>query len=325
MISPVIYSTGSYLPEKVVRNEDLTHFPPSSLKHIAEMTGVLSRRHADPAMSTSDLAIEAARNCLDKCNFPADQVDGIVLSTSSPDRIQPATATRVQHELGAGRAFAFDINSVCSGSTFGICLAGSLIKSGTCRNLLLIAAEMYTKILYKRDFTTYPLFGNGAGAILIKAADSSRGVLHSCMGTNGGGRDVICIPGGGTMLPFEQLETPRAAYFQMSGKAVYEFAVEEGSKVIFQLLDETGIQREEVRKFVCHQANINILKAISEKIGAPFDKFYVNLDRYGNTASASVLIGLDELISRGDVSEGDLVVTVAFGGGLSWGANLIRI
>jgi len=325
MKNSVIFSTGSYLPEAVVPNEQLTHFPPSSIKLIAEKTGILSRRVASDAECTSDLAIQAAHRCLQKVNFPAGRIQAIVLSTSSPDRMQPATATRVQHKLGAVNAFAFDINSVCSGSTFGICMADALIKSGKFENVLFIASEMYSKILYKKDFCTFPLFGDGAGAILFQAGNSDRGVCHSCLRTDGSSGDAICVPGGGTMLPFEKMTRPRMAYFKMNGTAVFEFAADKGTEIVLQLLKEAGAALEEIDWFISHQANINIIETIASRLGVPKEKFVVNLNRYANTASASVLVALDEAISGNMIREGDLVVTSAFGGGLSWGANLIRI
>ncbi len=320
-----ILATGSYLPHHIVRNEDLTQFPPTTTKLIALKTGVLSRRQADAHQCTSDLALEAAQRCLAKSDFPPERIQGIIVSTSSPDRMQPATATAVQHRLGAVNAFAFDINSVCSGSVYGISLADALILSGRYDAILLIASEVYSRILNKKDFSTYPYFGDGAGAILFHASNAEKGVLHSCLRTDGSGRDVICVPGGGTMLPFDQIERPEAAQFRMKGKAVFEFAVSQGTAVIRQLVEEADVDLEAIQGFICHQANINIIQALSTNLDIAVDKFFVNLDKYGNTASASVLIALDEAIAAGHVGPGDLVVTCAFGGGLSWGANLIRL
>jgi 3-oxoacyl-[acyl-carrier-protein] synthase-3 len=326
MKNAVIHSTGSYVPETVVTNEELTQFSPEARNMIKVKTGVTARRHAAESACTSDLAILAARFCLQKIDFPPENVEGIVVSTSSPDRMQPATATRVQHELGAKNAFAFDMNSVCSGGSFGVVLADSLIRSGNYETILFVASEMYSKILNPRDFSTYPFFGDGAGAVLFRAESAdSRGVLRSSLATDGGGRDVICVPGGGTMLPYEKMTSPRSAYFRMKGAEVLAFSIDKGPKVILKLLGEAGVDAADVKCFICHQANINILEKISERIGVPMDRFFVNLDRYGNTASASVLIALDEAISQGVVARGDLVVLATFGGGLSWGANLIRL
>ena len=320
-----IKATGSYIPEHTIHNEDLQQFPEAAKLLITQKTGVFSRRHAAPSQCTSDLALEAARRCLGRLDFPVEKIEAIVLSTSSPDRIQPATATRLQFMLGARNAFAFDINSVCSGSAYGIALASAMIRSGTCANVLFTAAEAYSKILNPKDFSTYPYFGDGAGAILFAADGKDTGVLNSILGTDGGGSDTICVPGGGTMLPFNCMADPKAAYFQMKGRDVFTFAVAKGTEVIAQLLDKNGIAADDVSCFICHQANINIILKIAEQLGVEEDKFYMNLFRYGNTASASVLIALDEALIRGIIAPNDLVVTAAFGGGLSWGANLIRI
>lgn len=326
MRNSVIISTGRYLPERVIFNEDLTQFPASSLKLITQKTGVVSRRYAAEDQCTSDLAIEAGRICLEKAGFPARQLDMIILSTASPDRVQPATATRVQDHLGAKRAFAFDINSSCSGSTSGIFLADSLIRSGRCENILLLAAEMHTRIVNRKDFATWPYFGDGSGAILFGVGDSStRGVLHSVLRTDGSGCDVAHIPGGGTMLPFDKMHDPASAYLKMSGRAVYDFALHRGSEIIGELVEEAGVSLEDIHCLIPHQANVNIIRKIAEIVGVPADRFFVDLDRYGNTGSASVLIALDDAISQGVISEGDLIITVCFGGGLSWAANLIRI
>jgi 3-oxoacyl-[acyl-carrier-protein] synthase-3 len=325
MYNAVIEATGSYIPEHTVHNEDLEQFPDLAKMLISQKTGVFCRRHAEYSQCTSDLALEAARRCLDRINFPANEVEAIVLSTSSPDRIQPATATRLQYLLGAGNAFAFDINSVCSGSTYGIALSNAIIRSGTCRNVLFTAAEAYSKILNPKDFSTYPYFGDGAGAILFQADDAKHGVLQSILKTDGGGNNIICVPAGGTMQPFDRITDTKATYFHMKGRDVYNFAVSKGTESITQLLDHAGLTADSVKCFICHQANINIILQIADNLQVDTDKFYINLFRYGNTASASVLIALDEALVRGTIVPGDLVVTAAFGGGLSWGANLIRI
>lgn len=320
-----IMSTGSYLPGKIIHNESFEQFPDSAKVLISQKTGVFSRRAAEEDQCTSDLAVLAARKCLARIGFPPEKVAGIVVSTSSPDRIQPATATRVQHLLGAVNAFAFDINSVCSGSTYGIALADALIRSGQCDNLLFVAAEVYSKILNKSDFTTYPYFGDGAGALFFQPTDTPAGVQHSILKTDGGGNDIISVPGGGTMTPFERMENPKDAYFRMKGKTVFEFAVSKGADIIRELTDAAGVALPEIRCLICHQANVNIIIKIAETLEIDIGRFYLNLFRYGNTASASVPIALDEAIIRGHLEPGDLAATVAFGGGLSWGANLIRL
>jgi 3-oxoacyl-[acyl-carrier-protein] synthase-3 len=326
MRNAVITSTGSYLPETVVSNEDLKQFPQEAIHLIGEKTGVFFRRVASDKECTSDLAVQAAIACLDKIAYSAEGVEGIILATSSPDRMQPATAARVQHIIGAKKAFAFDINSVCSGSTFGIAMADALIKSGYCENILLVASEVYSKIMNRKDFSSYPFFGDGAGAVLFQAGDASDvGVLHSCLRTDGSGSDTISVPAGGTMLPFGKMTNTRSAFFRMKGIDVFNFAVGKGSEIILQLLKDADVDISDIKCFVCHQANANIIHKIAGILAVSVDRFFMNLSSYGNTAAASVLIALDEAISKDVIAKGDLVVTVSFGGGLSWGANLIRI
>ena len=326
MRNAVIASTGSYLPETVVSNEDLKQFPQEAIKLIGEKTGVFYRRMASDKECTSDLAVQAAIACLDRIAYSPEMVEGILLATSSPDRMQPATAARLQHIIGAKKAFAFDINSVCSGSTFGIAMANALIKSGYCENILLVASEVYSKIMNRKDFSSYPFFGDGAGAVLFQAGDTSgEGVLHSCLRTDGRGSDTISVPAGGTMLPFAKMTKTRSAFFRMKGIDVFNFAVDKGSEIILQLLKDADADINDIKCFVCHQANANIIHKIAGILAVSADRFFMNLSSYGNTAAASVLIALDEAISTSVIAKGDLVVTVSFGGGLSWGANLIRI
>lgn len=319
----VILATGSYAPARVVTNAELVQFPANALPLIEAKTGIRSRHYAAADECTSDLAIKAARRCLDKAGTPAEQVDAIIVATSSPDRIQPATATRVQHELGATRAFAFDINSVCSGAVYGVYLADMMLRSGTCRNVLLVAAELYSRFLNPDDFSTYPYFGDGAGAVLFGVTDNdARGVIGSVLKSDGAGADAVQIPAGGSRLSTANASR-RDCFFQMDGKSVYAFATKRAPEVIQELLDGVGIDKSAVRFVITHQANINIIKEISTRTGIAFDRFVVNLDRYGNTAGASILLALDELFESGQVADGDLILTAGFGGGLSWGANLI--
>jgi 3-oxoacyl-[acyl-carrier-protein] synthase III len=320
-----ILATGSYLPEQIVRNEDFTQFPVKSLLVIEEKTGVRTRRFASSSQCTSDLAGQAGKACLTSAGFDPRQVDAVILATSSPDRLQPATATRVQQLIGTTNAFCFDVNSVCSGAIFALALANSMIKSYFCKTVLVIAAEVYSKILNPADFSTYPYFGDGSGAVLLTAADESKhSIVDAILRTDGAGADVIQIPAGGTMLPYTQLKQQKDIYFKMKGKEVYQFAVEKGSQVIGQLLEDTGTDKDEVRWVIPHQANINIINELAERTGIDRDRFYVNLDCHGNTAAASVLIALDELWTQRPLQPNERLVIVAFGGGLSWGAMMIQ-
>lgn len=320
-----ILSTGSFLPISSFDNKDLTQFPKNARELIEIKTGIKSRRYASEYECTSDLAIRAVDICLKKIRFDPREIDSIILTTSTPDRIQPATATRVQHAVGASNAFAFDLNSVCSGAVYSICMADSLIRSGTCNTVLVIASEVYSRFLNPKDFSSTPYFGDGAGAVLLGRSNTGRGVIKSILKTDGSGSDVIEIPAGGTMLPLNKIKSSKDMFFRMDGKKVYSFAVEKGSEIINELISTTGIDRGEISYIIPHQANINVILKIAEIVKINFGKFHINLDKYGNTASASVLIGLDEVISSAKLNIGDLLLLVGFGGGLSWGANLISI
>ena len=325
-LATILASTGRYLPEKAIANQDLRQFPPQTLSMIEEKTGVLFRRVAASEDCTSDLAARAAQDCLAKGHFDPLQIQGIILATSSPDRMQPATAARVQHLIGAKNAFALDINSVCSGSTFGIAMADGFIRSGQAEYILLIAAELYSRILNPKDFATFPFFGDGAGAVLLrKGTRSEGGVFRSLLQTDGSGHDVICVPAGGTQLPFSQITNPRSTFFRMRGPEVFSFALEKIPLMIKKIITDADLSLDDITCFICHQANINIIHKIAEQLNIPPDRFFINLDKYGNTAGASVLIALDEALDEKIIKTGDKIVTVAFGGGLSWGANLIQI
>jgi 3-oxoacyl-[acyl-carrier-protein] synthase-3 len=323
MPSSRIVSTGSYLPSRVVTNQELVQFPAAVIPLIEQKTGVRCRHHAEPAQCTSDLAILAARQCLDRAHVSASAVEAVILATSSPDRIQPATATRVQAEIGAGRAFAFDVNSVCTGAVYSLAVADALIRSGQARLVLVVASEVYSKILNPTDFSTFPYFGDGAGAVLLEACEADCGIVRSVLHADGTGHEVIQIPAGGTMLASWEAD-PKLRYFTMRGREVFEFAVSKGSEVVLELLAQAGVDAGSVRWVISHQANRNIIDEIARRTGIERDRFVLNLDRLGNTAAASVLIALDELAAAGTLRRGDQIVLVAFGGGLTWGATLVR-
>ena len=234
------------------------------------------------------------------------------------------TATKVQWDIGMqlGQSFAFDMNSVCSGAVFGISVANSLIKNRACDNILVIGADMYSRILFEKDFSTLPYFGDGAGAILL-GTDLERsdvGIIASLMKSDGGRGEAAVANGNGVM----PLKDERSAYARMDGRAILDFALTEGSNIIREIVHESGISLSDVSLFVTHQANINIITGIAERLDVPIDKFFVNLHEYGNTAGASVPIALDEALGKNLVNRGDLIVLAAFGGGLSWAASLIR-
>lgn len=320
----VVLSTGSYLPEIIVKNEDLTQFPESAIPLIEKYTGIRARRRAPEGMLTSDMASKAAVACLEKIGFPPANVGGLIVCTSTPDRGFPPTATKVQCNIGMelGQSFAFDMNSVCSGALFGISLADSLIKNRTCDNILVVGADMYSRILFEKDFSTLPFFGDGAGAILL-GRDPDRpdaGIIKFLMRSDGEKGEAAVHNGNGVM----PLKDERSAYVKMDGRAIYQFALAKGSNIIREIAEQTGTSLSEVSLIVTHQANSNIITAIAKELDLPADKFYINLYEYGNTAGASVPIALDEALGKNLANRGDLILLAAFGGGLSWSASVIR-
>jgi 3-oxoacyl-[acyl-carrier-protein] synthase-3 len=323
-----ILATASYVPEKIIRNEDLKQFPLASIPLIHSKTGVLERRYAAENQCTSDLATEAARLCLERAKLEPQDLDGIILATSSPDQPTPATSPTVQANLSANRAFAMDVNAVCTGAIYALRVADAMIQAGQAQRVLVIAAEVYSRILNPADFSTCPYFGDGAGAVLLEGTEraSRPYVKDGILRSDGRGSDLIKIPAGGSRLPFARMSDARQQYFQMNGKAVFEFAITKGVEVIEELCRANSLSKEQVRHVVLHQANMNILLTIAQQTGLPVDRLVVNLDRYGNTAAASPLIGFDEL-SQGDPAynlKGNCLL-VAFGGGLTWGGVLIAI
>jgi 3-oxoacyl-[acyl-carrier-protein] synthase III len=320
-----ILATGAYLPAREVPNEALTQFPPAILPLIKEKTGISCRRYAADDECTSDLGFQAARLCLERAHVQAIDVDAILLSTSSPDRVQPATATRVQELLGARKAFAFDVNSVCSGALYALHLADALIRAGEARHALVVASELYSRsYINPLDFSTCAVLGDGAAAVLLGPGDSGRGIVGSKLHSDGAGAELIQVPAGGTMLPHDRVVRPQDVYFTMRGPEISQFAPLRGAEVVDELLSACGVERGQVAFVVPHQANVSVLRTLAQRLEIDFSKFVITLDRYGNTASASVLIAFDDLMMSGRVQAGDLVVLVVFGGGLSWGATLIR-
>ena len=323
-----IVATGSYLPKQVIKNEDFTQFPAATIPLIATKTGVHERRYASETQCTSDLAAEAAKKCLAVVGFEASQLDGLILATSTPDQPMPATCAYLQEKLGAWDAFALDVNAVCSGAVYAMRIADAMIRAGQARRVLVVASEVYSRILNPKDFATCPYFGDGAGAVLLVGSERPDGpyIQSGTLHADGRGADLIKVAAGGSRIPLAKVVDPRQHYFQMNGKAVFQFAVSRGAEVIEELCRGSGITKEQVRHVVLHQANINIISGISERSGLPMDRFVVNLDRYGNTAAASVLIALDELVHgspRANLRGPSLLV--AFGGGLTWGGIVISV
>lgn len=311
-----IVDTAQYLPEKVVYNKDLTQFPEKYRQLIAEKAGILSRRYVTH-QCTSDIGAEAVMKLIEKTGIDPTSVDVLICATSSPDRIQPATATRIQELCGLNKAFAFDINSVCSGGIYGLKVASALINDGL-KNVIVVASEVYSKILNPKDIASFPYFGDGAAAVLV-SSEGLYEIADFILFSDGSGADVIQVPAGGSMLPASKVEKEKDFYFSMQGPKVFKFACSKGSEVIESLIKRNSVKPDRI---ITHQANINIIREISKITNISYEDFFVNVEKYANTAGASTLIALNESLETKKFDNN--IFLVAFGGGLSWGGCYIK-
>lgn len=321
-----IVGTGSYVPERVMKNSDLEKIVDTSDEWISRKTGIRERRIAAPEEATSDLAVRAALTALTDANITSLDLDLIILATSSPDMIQPPVACIVQGRIGAYNAGAFDLGAVCSGFTYALSVASDLMKGNdSYRTVLVIAAETYSKILDWTDRKTCVYFGDGASAVVLRWVKDSYGILASYLRADGRGWDVIKFPAGGTRFPASK-ETVRNKMhsFQMKGKRVWDFAIEAFPDAVIKGLSKCNLTLQNLDFLICHQANAVLIKACLDKLGISLEKTYLNVDRYGNTSGASAGIALDEAVKLGKIKNGDIVIIVGFGGGLTWGSVVLR-
>ncbi len=325
MIYSQVLATGSGIPERVVPNDFFNYLVEDADNWIFSRTGMRERRFAAPHESTSDLATVAAINALKQGNIDPAELDCIILGTSTADMILPAAASMVQKNIGAVNAFAFDINAVCSSFVFAMEVADNFIRSGKYNKIMVIGADTYSKILDFQDQTTCPLFGDGAGAAVLGSTTEKKGILQSIVKSDGKGWELIQVPSSGSRKPITaETITLRENTFKMEGKRVFIFATDVIPQIIQEVTAKAGIQADQLDHIIPHQANVRIIDFISKKTGIPKERFLLNLDRYGNTAAASVGIALDENLRNGVIKPGELVLMMGFGGGLSWGGILIR-
>lgn len=303
-------------------NEDWAGLIETSDEWITTKTGIKERRIADPETCTSDLAVIACQQAIEDADLTPDDIDMLILATSSPDVPLSSTAGITQHKLGCSRSAAFDINAVCAGWVHALDVGSRYAGTPDYENVLVVGAEVYSRILNWEDRGTCVLFGDGAGAAVLSEVEDGRGILGSWMMSDGSGSGVIEIPAGGVRTPITSSRFAEGdQYFQMDGRAVWRFAIEAFPQAVRGVLGRIGRDLSEVDLIIPHQANLRIVEAGMENLGLPMEKTFTNLQRYGNTAGASVPIALREAFDDGVLSRGDLVVTAAFGGGLAWGAN----
>ena len=325
MLQSEILGTGGQVPARVVGNGYFDYLVEDAENWIHSRTGIRERRFAEEGESTSDLATGAALRALENADLGPEELDCIIVATSTPDMILPATACMVQKNIGAVNAFAFDMNAVCSSFIYGMEIADNMIRSGKYRKVLLIGADTYSKILDFQDKGSAPLFGDGASAVILGAGNSGKGILQSVMKSDGKGWELIQVPSSGSRKPISAESIAlKENTFKMAGKSVFSFATDVIPRIIADLSERGGVQPAEIDHIIPHQANVRIIDHISKKTGIPKEKFLLNLDRYGNTAAASVGLVLDEFRRSGVIKPGQLVLMMGFGGGLSWGGVLLR-
>lgn len=326
MIYSEIVSTGGGIPARVVANSFFDYLVDDADNWIFSRTGIRERRFVSESESTSDLATTAARNALEAGGLDASELDCLIVATSTPDMSLPATACMVQKNIGARNAFAFDMNAVCSGFVFAIETADNFIKSGKYKTVMVIGADTYSKILDFDDKGTCPLFGDGAGAVIFRATEEKKGILQTVIKSDGDGWELIQVPSSGSRLPVTA-ETIAAKdnTFKMTGKKVFVFATDVIPQIIAEVTEKAGLTVADLDYIIPHQANVRIIDFISRKLDIPLDRFLLNLDRYGNTAAASVGLVLDENFRNGKIKKGQKVLMMGFGGGLSWGGIVLQI
>lgn len=325
-----IIGTGSYVPERVLTNDDLSKIVDTSDEWITTRTGIKERRIAADDEATSDMATKAALRALEAANMKAEDIELIIVATVTPDMFFPSTACIVQKKLGAANAVCFDISAACSGFLYALQVARNFINTGTRGTALVIGAEKLSSLINWKDRNTCVLFGDAAGAVVLKRvcegeADAPGRVLSTVMGSDGNLVDLLKVPGGGSACPItaENAES-RPNTIHMEGRETFKHAVTRMSQAAEQALELAGLQKSDINMVIPHQANARIISAIADRLGLPEDKTFMNLQKYGNTSAATIPVALDEANREGRIQRGDVLLLVAFGGGFTWASTVLR-
>ena len=319
-----IIGIGSYLPQKVLTNSDLEQLVDTTDEWISSRTGMKERRIAASDEFSSDMAVNAAAKALADAGVASEQIDLILVATATPDYLMPSTAALVQSRLGAARAAAFDIQAACTGYLYGLSVAKAYVESGMYRTVLLIASEKMSAFLDYKDRNTCVLFGDGASASVISSVGSGLVIDSICLGAEGRLSDLIMIPGGGSRYPATGETVAQGRhYFTMSGKEVFKHAVRRMTQSALECLEKAGLEQKDIAWFIPHQANARIIEAIAKNFQIPNERIGKTIHKYGNTSAPSVAITLDELRSRHHFENGEHLLLVAFGAGLTWGASVL--
>ena len=323
--SAVILGTGMSVPARVVTNDDISKTVETSDEWIVTRTGIRERRVVDESQAASDLGAAAARQALERAKIAPDEVDLIILATLSPDMLSPSTGCIVQEKIGAKKAAAMDISAACSGFIYGLSLARGAIVSGEAKTVLVIGSEVTSKFVDWKDRGTCILFGDAAGAAVLREATDSRGILGTALGSDGGRSWMIDIPAGGSRAPASEATVAgRQHFLRVKGQDVFKAGVRAMTKAVREVLKKCAVTQDEVDLFIPHQANRRIIEAIADALEFPMEKVFLDLEKYGNTSAASIPVAMHEAEAEGRLKAGDIVCAVTFGAGLTWGATVIR-
>lgn len=315
---------GMAIPDRVLTNADLERLVETTDEWIVSRTGIKERRVVGANDSTTSLSVAAARQALDKAGLTAEDIDLIIVGTCTPDQFLVSQACLVQAEIG-GNAGAFDLGAACSGFVYALVTGSQFIQSGLYDRVLVIGVDTLTRFVDYSDRSTCVLFGDGAGAVVLEATDQERGLLSSVLGADGVGHKHLYVPGWGSLVPESaELFPEYRPYLQMNGREVFKFAVRVMGDAAAEAVERAGLKLDDVDIFIPHQANSRIIDAAAKRLDLPQDRIWTNIDRFGNTSAASVPIALFEAIDAGKIEDGDNLVFVAFGGGLSWAAGVVR-
>ncbi|WP_308639210.1 beta-ketoacyl-ACP synthase III [Paenibacillus silvisoli] len=319
-----IIGTGKYVPERVLTNKDLEQMVETNDEWIVTRTGMRERRIAAPEQATSDLALHASKLALEAAGITAEELDLIVVATITPDMFFPSTACLLQEKLGAKKAAAFDLSAACSGFIYGLATASNMIATGMYKHVLVVGAETLSRITDYTDRNTCILFGDGAGAVVLGQVPEGRGFKSFELGADGAGGELLKVCGGGSRTPSSPESIANKQHFiYMAGNEVYKFAVRIMGNAAEEALRKAGIDKGEIDLLIPHQANIRIIQSALNRLNLPEEKCMINLDKYGNVSAASIPIALAEAVEGNRVKEGDCMVLVGFGGGLTWGASVL--
>lgn len=324
--SVIITGTGSYVPEKVVTNDDMAKIVETSDEWIRTRSGISERRFAAEDQSSSDLAVIAAERAIEAAGIERSEIDLLIVATMTPDMPFPSTACLVQSRLGLGNITAFDIQAACSGFIYALNTASNMVRSGAYKKALIIGAEKMSSILDFEDRTTCVLFGDAASAAILEPGEQEGvGILDNITGADGSNPELLYQPAGGSLHPASgDTVDARQHFIKMNGKEIFKLAVRVMGQVSSDILERHDYSTDEVAVVIPHQANMRIIDSLAKRMELPMAKFHNNLDRYGNTSAASVGLALDEAFRKGRIQSGDLILLVAFGAGLTWGATLIK-